>query len=55
LNERYGAILKSDQKKMMDSFSNILNKGFIKKRLILLKYGIGKFGILRNLGLFLLI
>ena len=55
LNEKYGAILKSDQKKMMDSFSNILNKGMIKKRLILLKYGIGKFGILRNLGLFLLI
>lgn len=55
LNERYGAILDLNQKNMVNSFSNILNNGPIKKRLILLKYGIGKFGVLRNLGLFLLI
>jgi len=55
LNERYGAMLDSNQKEMVNRFSNILNNGPIKKRLILLKYGIGKFGILRNLGLFLLI
>ena len=55
LNERYRSILDSHQKDMMNSFSNILNNGLIKRRFILLKYGIGKFGFLRNMGLFLLI
>ena len=55
LNERYGSILDSHQKDLVNSFSNILNNGLIKKRFILIKFRIIKFGFFRNLGLFLLI
>ena len=55
LNERYGLEFNSDQKEMMNSFSNILHNGSAKRRYILLKYKIFKIGVLRNVGLFLLI
>ena len=51
----YGQSLPADAKKQLEAFLSIPNAGFFQKRKLVLSYGFLKSGILRNLGLLLLI
>ena len=47
--------LKPDHLQMLELFANIKHSGFFKKRYIIFRYGIWKTGIMRNIGMLLVI
>lgn len=53
--ELYGDELSIEKKEIVSHFSKLSSYGFVKKRRVLLKYRFSKTGILRNVGVFLLI
>ncbi len=53
--ERYGDELSARERDTLQACARIPEAGFFRKRYLLLRYGIGKQGMLRTLGLFLLV
>ncbi len=51
--DRYNKKLDKNTKNMLNDFINIENKSFFEKRKIILKYKLLKYGLIRNMGLFL--
>jgi glycosyltransferase involved in cell wall biosynthesis len=51
--ERYKEEVSQSEKSMLSAFANLHTYGFFKKRNIMLKYAILKYGLLRNIGLLL--
>lgn len=55
LLELFGSELSSEKREIIAAFASLQSGGFIKKRRILIKYGFWKTGLVRNIGVFLLI
>lgn len=55
LNRIYGKTLSKESKELLEHFVELGGSGFIRRRYLLLKYGFLKSGIVRNIGLFVLI
>jgi hypothetical protein len=53
--DRYKDLLSPDNAEMIDIYSNLDKRNFFARRYYILKYGFYKMGLIRNLGLFLLI
>lgn len=53
--EVFGSELSGKNKAILEAFVTIKTAGFFKKRYLLIKYGFWKTGLLRNIGVFLLI
>jgi glycosyltransferase involved in cell wall biosynthesis len=49
----YESELDNDSKNILKEFSNIENSSFIHKRVVIMKYGLLKYGLIRNIGLLL--
>lgn len=52
LNRRYSNCVDSNIAELIDGFSNLQNKGWLARRLFMLRHGILRPGVVRNLGLF---
>lgn len=51
----YGGLLSADVREIVDTFANLNQAGFFKRRYQLFRYGFFKTGLLRNIGLLLII
>lgn len=55
LKRIYGKSIPKESKELLEQFVTLGEAGFIKRRYLLLKYGFVKSGVVRNIGLFILI
>ncbi len=53
--EVFGEELSEEKREVVEAFAALRREGFIRKRYLLIKYGFWKTGLIRNIGVFLLI